>query len=345
MALHVDARAPRLATGPRYGDRNAPVLVVLVTTEEEFDWGAGFSRECVSVRSCEQLPGTHAIFREHGVRPLYACTHPVAADPRAGEILRSILASGSAELGAHLHPWVTPPFEEELTPEHSFPCNLAPDLERRKIAQLLDRLEANVGVRPKTYQAGRYGFSTQTALALGELGIDNDVSPSPGFDYSAEGGPDWSETTAQPFWHPAVPQLLVVPVTGALVGFLQKQAAWIHDLAHRWPFGTLRMPALLARIRALERIRLSPEGHELDDLVRLTRHLLANGVSVFCFSLHSPSFLPGCTPYVQSAGDRERLLDCCRRYFDFFHGELGGRSLTPSELRQALLQVAGPRLR
>ena len=73
----------------------------------------------------------------------------------------------------------------------------------------------------------------------------------------------------------------------------------------------------MARARLDRRLRLSPEGHGLDDLLSLTRHALTRGEPFLVLSFHSPSLLPGCTPYVRSEGDRARFLEtldgCLRR--------------------------------
>jgi hypothetical protein len=69
---------------------------------------------------------------------------------------------------------------------------------------------------------------------------------------------------------------------------------------------------------------------------RLTRALLHDGVRVFVFSFHSPSVMPGGTPYVRSQSDLDRFLDKCRRYFDFFMKELNGVTMTPLEIKDAL---------
>ena len=67
---------------------------------------------------------------------------------------------------------------------------------------------------------------------------------------------------------------------------------------------------------------------------RLTRTLLRDGLRVFVFSFHSPSVMPGGTPYVRSR--MGPLLDKCRRYFDFFMKQLNGVTMTPIEIRNAL---------
>ena len=56
------------------------------------------------------------------------------------------------------------------------------------------------------------------------------------------------------------------------------------------------------------------------------------------FSYHSSSLLPGSTEYVRSPRDRKRFLGIIEGYLEYFMGELGGTSMTLSELRAALLR-------
>jgi hypothetical protein len=92
----------------------------------------------------------------------------------------------------------------------------------------------------------------------------------------------------------------------------------------------------------LELVRLSPEGNGLDELVRLTRKLIASGERVLTLSFHSPSLLPGCTPYVRTEEDRDRLLACIDGYLRFFRDEIGGVPTTIAEL-EALTAGLVPR--
>jgi len=102
---------------------------------------------------------------------------------------------------------------------------------------------------------------------------------------------------------------------------------------------TIRAAGAAARLRLIERIRLSPEDYSEREMRRLTRVLLGDGIRVFVFSFHSPSVMPGGTPYVRSRPDLERFLDKCRRYFRFFIDELGGVPMTPLEIKSACMQV------
>lgn len=316
-----------------------PTLLTVVSTEEEFDWGAPFDSTRRSVEACANIGRGQAVFDALGLRPTYVVDHPVATGEISRRALVPILDAGRCEIGAHLHPWVNPPLEEVVGPQASFPGNLPRALERAKLVELRAAIERGFGVSPVTYQAGRYGFGPHTAELLEELGFEVDASASPAFDYSLEGGPDYSEFPPAPFWFGRERRLLAVPVSGAFLGFWRWSPARLHRMAHSAPLRDLRAPGLLARTGAVERVRLSPEGFDFSTLERLTHTLLERGVKVLVLGMHSPSFLPGCTPYVRSESELASYLELCRRYYAFFLGRIGGRHLTASELRAELLRT------
>ena len=65
--------------------------------------------------------------------------------------------------------------------------------------------------------------------------------------------------------------------------------------------------------------------------------LLRDGLTMFSLTFHSPSVVPGHTPYVRSHADLSTFLKTIERYFEFFFGELGGQPSTPERFRQDLL--------
>jgi hypothetical protein len=328
------------------------VLVVVLDAEEEFEWEADFTRHTTSVSAMACVDRAQSVFDAFGITPTYVVTYPVANQPEGAGPLRDIARSGRACIGAHLHPWVTPPFKEQLCRRNSFPGNLPPELEAAKLQSTVAAIEEHLRVRPVVYQAGRYGLGPRTHAILRDQGFLVDCSVLPAFDYRAEDGPDFSAHDPRPHWLPATPDelarsgsagvqpLLGLPLTAAYVGFLAGGAggggSGLYRVATSPPLRALRVPGLLSRLGALERLRLSPEGYTPDDNRRLTRALLDRGVRTFAFSFHTPSLKPGCTPYVRSEADLDDFLDRCRRYFEFFLGELGGVSRTPLELRDAL---------
>ncbi len=319
-----------------------PVLLVVIDTEEEFEWGAGFYREKTSVRAMRGIPRVQAVFDEFGIRPVYVVDYPIATQREAFEPLRAFQQEGRAVVGTHLHPWVNPPFDEEPTPRNSYPGNLPPALLEKKLRVLTDAITETFGRRPDAYKAGRYGLGPGTEEILARLGYRFDLSVCPRVDLQPDdGGPDYLAFAPEPYRFGPGGRMLEIPVTAAFVGPLARWGAPLQRAA-RHPWGrAARLPALLARSGALRRIRLSPEGVSFEDHRRVTRAMLARGVRILTFSFHSPSAAPGFTPYVASEADLEQFLLSCRRYFDWFLGELGGVALTPSEIHARLEGATG----
>lgn len=340
-------RVPPERLAARLPPSSAPRLLVLVDVEEEFDWTQPFDRTRTGCDHVSELLAVDPLFAEHGVVPVAVCTYPVVNDPAAASVLRRLVEAGRWIVGAHLHPWVTPPFDEEVNGPNSFPGNLPLALESAKLGALTERIEQAVGVRPQVYQAGRYGLGPRSIEVLGTHGYTVDMSVCPPFDYSAEGGPDHSRAGNDPFWFGASASepILEVPVTGDYVGRAGSLAGPLYRAASHGALRGVHLPGILARLGVAERIRLSPEGQSAGDMLRLVRSLLARGTRVFTLSFHSPSLRPGHTTYVRSAADRERFVDTLRRVLAAFMGELGGVPTTPRALRDELLAAAPPRVR
>lgn len=312
----------------------APLLCVVIDTEEEFDWSGPLSSRNISVQSINDIGRGQAIFRRYGLRPAYLLDYPVIADPRAAGVFGPWAEAGECLIGAQLHPWVTPPHEEVVCPYNSYPCNLDPDLEQRKLAALTERIRSTLGIAPRIYKAGRYGLDLAREAMLSGLGYRVDTSVVPYRSFAgAGGGPNFFGYPERLFWSGPAGNVLYLPVTQSLVGplrFLRR-----HRVSQRI-FGrfssSLHLPGILARLHLLERIMLTPEGVSFAEMRKLVDSMLAEGERVFAFSLHSPSFMPGGTPYVRSAAERDAFLARIEQFLDYFFGPVGGRPATPLDL-------------
>jgi hypothetical protein len=308
-------------------------LAVVVDTEEEFDWHAPFTRDSTGVGHMRQIGRLQAVCERWGIRPVYVVDHPIATQQPGIEALRPLLRENRALVGAHLHPWVSPPFEEEVNGRNSFPGNLPPALERAKLAALCASIEAALGFRPAIYKAGRYGVGPNSFAILEELGFTVDVSPAPPFDYRGAEGPDFSRRGLAPEWVGPRRSVLSIPGTGALVGWLPSLRLYRSAATAR--LARLRLPGILSRLGVVERIKLSPEGHNCAEMTRLVRWLHARGQRLFVLSLHSPSVEPGHTPYVRSDRELEALLEALDGFLGFFMTALGGTPTDPLAVREA----------
>lgn len=312
-----------------------PELLVVVDTEEEFDWSKPFSRSSIATRSIPAQARAHEIYNRLGIVPTYAVDYPVTCDVNAVRFLRGLREAGKAEIGAHLHPWVTPPHIEEVTTFSSYHCNLAPELERSKIEALTGAIERAFGERPTIFKAGRYGFGPNTQRVLGDLGYQVDCSFVPHTDLSGDGGPDYRGSPDVPHWLDEGRGLLEVPLTvgflGSLAG-LGAKAGWLFDSPGA---ELLRVPGVLARSGIVARSRLTPEGTPAAEQCRLIEAMVARGHRTFSLTYHSPSLEPGHTPYVRDEADLARFLGSIETVLTFFRDKLGGRFTTLSEVRRS----------
>jgi hypothetical protein len=319
-----------------------PVLVAVVDTEEEFDWSAPFDPASTAVGHMAAIHRVQDVFDSMSVVPSYLVSYAIVAQEAGFRPLQPYLAAGRALIGAHLNPWATPPRREQVSAINSYPGNLPRELEAAKLAAISGQIERTLGVRPTVYKAGRYGKGPNTEAILEEQGFEIDISPAPAMDFCADGGPDYTRHSPRPFLFGRDRLLLCLPNTGAFVGWFCERGPVLQPLLEQRAMARLRLSAIASRLRLMERIRLTPEGYTLAEMQRLTRALLARGQRTFVLSLHSPSVVPGNTPYVQSDADLTLLLQRLGGYLTFFRDELRGRFLTPDALKTELEQLAAP---
>ncbi|WP_448664584.1 polysaccharide deacetylase family protein [Sphingomonas sp. CJ20] len=280
----------------RWPDAFGTRFTVFVDTEEEFDWGGPLRPDAQGTSHVAAIPAAHARFAALGIAPSYLIDHPIAVCPRAGEVLRRALEDGRSAVGTQLHPWVNPPFDEIINGFNSFAGNLPIGLEAAKLQVLTDAIERAVGVRPIAYRAGRYGIGPNSIATLARLGYRIDTSMRASYDYSREGGPDFSAIGNHAFRAGALVEL---PLTTVFTGRLRRGGNALHRRLGAVP----RARGIAARLGLLSRVALTPEDMPLADALEAIRVAVGEGVRLLNFSFHSPSLEPGHTPYVRSAAD------------------------------------------
>lgn len=315
-------------------EHEPPKLVIVIDTEEEFNWSGGFSKDNTSVKSMRWISRVQKIFDEYEITPSYVIDYPVASKPDGYSPLLEIYQAGRCLIGAHLHPWVNPPFEELVNRHNTFAGNLPRNLEKMKLRQLGECVEEKFGAAPVLFKAGRYGIGPHTADILEELGYEVDLSVCPHMDYSQEGGPNFTSYSAWPYWFGRKRRLLELPLTVGYTGLFKQCGSSLYKFASRPLLAKWKSIGILSRLHLLDKIWLSPEGYEFSEHMKLVRTLHREGLRIFSFAFHSPSVEPGHTPYVSSTSDLDQFLDRCRRFFDFFMGELGGIPSDPVAIKQ-----------
>jgi hypothetical protein len=306
-------------------------FVLTVDTEEEFDWSKPLHREGHSLLTVPRLRKFQQFCEGNGVVPIYLVDYPVARSPAAVEALRDAIARGRAEIGIQLHPWVSPPHDEEVTPANSFAGNLPAELEREKLRRLRDEIESQFQVAPRIYRAGRYGLGPNTAAILSENGVAIDTSVRSQFDYSYEGGPNYRDHPLRPYWIDREAGLLELPLTTVFWGLLRQLGPWLYP--RMWRIPSLR--GAMARARLMERIPLTPEGVSIDEVLRGIDIAADMDLPVLVFSFHSPSLAPGYAPYVRSEEQLDDFYDWWRQVF----ARLAQRRIAPASVGEIMDSV------
>ncbi len=328
------------ATPPHPSD---PVLLVTVDTEED-QWGpdpGGYT-----VDNIRLLPMLHRVFGDLGLRATYFTTWQVANCGFASDIVAHLARTQGADIEAHLHPWCTPPLQEPATGRNTMMGNLPYELQEAKIRVLTDSLTRVLGGRPTIFRAGRLGLGPRTVEALVSCGYEVDCSVAPFTDFTEmDEGPDF--TNAPLDIHRIAPaegltslvdaDLMEIPVS---VGFTRRPFAFwgrVHRACERVRIGGVPLSGLLSRSGVVRKVALEPEIDTARDMTRVALELIRSGVGHLQLLMHSPSLVPGLTPFARSEADVQRLLRKIGTFVTELRRHVDVRAATVKEFADELM--------
>lgn len=319
-------------------------IVVIATMDTESDaWTA--TREpspCENLRRIPQLLETLAGF---GVRMTVLPTHLVAVDGYGAGLLTELEAADDVEVGAHLHPWTSPPLSEPLTPERTMLCNLSEELQLDKLRRHTDHLAELLGRAPTSFRAGRWGLGPATARAVMACGYRVDSSVTPWRSWREMHGPDFNGAPMDVYRLDGEGPVTVPVPGGPLIelpptsGFSRRPFARMHDLREfmaRPPLRWLRLRGIAARAGLLEPIFMSPETASGEQMLTLARQVLATGTRYVHMMWHSQSLVPGLSPFVRDAGEADRFVSRVETFLQGLAGEGALRFCTLTEAADRL---------
>ena len=305
-------------------------FTVFVDTEEEFDWGKPLARENRSTQAMRALPEMHGLFADHGVGPVYMIDHPIVTCPMSVDILKALIEDGRTAIGSQLHPWVTPPHDEVVTPFNSFVGNLPRELEAAKLARLTSAIAATFGRRPVMMRTGRYGIGPNSLRLLAAEGYRVDSSMRAGYDYSHEGGPDFTAIGNHAF-RTGKGDLVELPLTTAYTGALGRGGSRLYQALGKIPSAR----GVTSRLRLMAKIALTPEDMPIGDALEAISVAAGEGVRLLMFTYHSPSSALGYTPYVRDAAELRAFRSWWERAFALL-AQLGVAPASHDEILDAL---------
>ena len=195
-----------------------------------------------------------------------------------------------AEIGAHLHPWSTPPFQEMSLREPVPPEQLPTPILREKFANLVAEVWRSLGVKPTSFRAGRFDVGPKALGLLPEFGFKVDSSVAP---LTLKGGDDYFLAPADPFrltqQPPGKPPLLEAPLT--LVPLISLLPRALARLAPRLSLSAGRR--LLSCFQYLGAAGIQPAWFSLPSMRLAAALHRSRGGRVLTMFFHSTELIPG----------------------------------------------------
>ena len=320
-------------------------FILTLDTEADNQWAHGVD---LSTRNLRFIPRLEEICDRFDVRPTYLVTSEVCGDEFAARLLSEYQSSGRAEVGAHLHVWTTPPFEDKPgfrfnDTLHGFANELPEPLLRNKIERLTQEIGSAFGQRPTSFRSGRYGFDDKCARILLDNGYTVDSSVTPYIDWSSAkgmpggtGGPDFSRKSPRhSFISIGNKSLLEIPVTVLPTIF----PLTANDLLARF-YSSLgnTLSARMARKLTFgnQPVWLRPfRSTTLDAFRKVVEEAGKRNLEFITMMFHSSELMPGCSPYRKNQQEVEALFALLSEFFRMLRDQ-AIRSLTLSEAANAV---------
>ncbi len=316
-------------------------LVITVDVEEEGLFTGRYPRIPPGVKNVHELRRIEFITRELGFPLTLLVTYPVTVDRKCGQILRFWHRELRAELGAHLHPWSTPPFADLPCPE-PVRSDLMPDsLLRAKLESLKDAMESRLEVRPTSFRMGRFDLGEGMRRLLPACGLSTDSSVVP--CRLVANGADHFMAGNEPFWwdrdEMGGDTLLEVPLTQ--LALLPKLAARLYRASQR--LTEPRRLILHSAFRALGVVGIQPAWYSLPSMQWAARLHHARGGKVLTMFLHSTELLPGANPDYPTEAAARRLTGRIRQFLQWLTTHYSIEGVTLSQLHHSLRAAQQPR--
>ena len=311
---------------------DSPLFVITLDTEPDNEWG----RPAVATTENSRfVPRFHELCLETGgFKITYLMTLEMAEDRFLSDYLLPRLKNRECEVGAHLHPWNTPP----LTPttdddmkHHPYLYEYPEEVQRKKLETLVAAIERNYGIRPVSYKAGRWGLDAVHARILDDMGFRVDTSVCPGVNWGpskghpdGNGGPNFHSAPPHPYrlsrhdvCRPGSLGILEVPPT---IVFYHPAGRYVPGV--RALYGRIHKVRRLFDRKHVGMQWLRPYPYmTVERLKRVVELARRSNTPVLNMTLHSSELMPGGSPYNKTEASIEDLFERLEKFLSYLHSE------------------------
>ena len=289
------------------------LFTMTVDTEEEWYWDTGWPRQNLTVENIRHLPRFQELCSRHGVATTYYTNYAVFDNSEARTILMQIAHLTHVEIGMHIHPWNTPPFDLHcpVKTQDTFIHNLPVEVAIQKLENVYSRFVEN-GLKPTSFRGGRYSSGPAVQQFLRDKGFWVDSSVVPYASWKDTGAPDYRHRDVYPVRLPPRREgdqpLWEIPLT---MGFSRRPFQfWRRAFAcvgRSW-LRKLRLVGIAERLGLVRQVWLNFEQPLGWNMLPFLRKLRRMQVPCICFTLHSSSLMAGKNRYTPTQADEDRLF-------------------------------------
>lgn len=302
--------------------------ILTVDTEADDQWAQDGE---ATLHNLDEIQRLQSFAEERGIPPTYLVSYEALAHP-ALRTLADAHTRGAAEIGGHLHPWTTPPYDALDTTVQRFPLELPDEVLDAKLHSLTEAIRSLITEQPHSFRAGRWGSDERVLKAVACHGYQVDSSVTPGIAWKRivkdrakhMALPDFSDEQARPYHVPGT-NLYEVPMSVLPTGILpsERLAAQAHKKG---------IVAKLARGLTRPRwCRIFP-GSTLADLVAVYHAAQRMQLPVLVFMTHSSELAAGRSPYAKDEAAVNRTYELLGGFADFLDRE----GVRPVRMRDVL---------
>ncbi|HLC73595.1 MAG TPA: hypothetical protein VJH20_03085 [Candidatus Nanoarchaeia archaeon] len=282
-----------------------------VTIDTECDMPNWKPKLQYSIKNTEALLKLHALFSKYEIQPTYLITYPVATEALSKDILTSLYKNGDCEIGAHFHPWTTPPINIQEIKDATFPFQLEYNNHLQKLQNLTNAIIKSFRVKPKSYRAGRFGLDLNGLNIIESLGYEIDTSVTPLTNW----GSDFRNASVHPYYldynglsNPGKSKVLEVPVS--IDVNIHKSLRKIYRLSSE------KTKAILGLV-GIKRLWLRPSLSSSTEMVKLSRLLISNNIPVLNMMFHSNELTTFSSPFNKTQQQLNNYFNKLEGYFKF----------------------------
>jgi hypothetical protein len=284
-------------------------IVITIDTEPDNMWDLNL-RENLQFKNISELSKLQRVFDTFRARPTYLTTYSVARSNEVS-VLKDIVKTSGCEIGAHLHPLETPPFEHHIKGDGSYLHQYSYRTQREKIKILDALLTETFEYKPVSYRGGRWSLDTNTISLLAEYEYLVDTSVTPGISWEKDGGPNFKKCTNENYF--IYKDILEVPASIKIKTRIPRIAKHFYLNTPNWTHAE----GILRRISNFNIITLDPSFNSYEDMKWACDTLIAERVEHLNIAFHSSVIIAGGSPYTMTDESTKRFFQRLEKLLDY----------------------------